>query len=356
MSDNGGYDSSGYDGSSSDSGSESSDVSTSLDTYESSSPEDMLADSDFNMETELYEGNTEGEESENINLMQHETSEELYEETSDGYEDLYESDDVTEIGDSEESVADESGENTELNSQDDSDGEAANPGDGSENNGFDTSNEDEVDPADDNASGEDEGSTEAEEAEEGSKENAEAEENETEEPDKTDEAENTEEKELNLKNPELTDEEREAIKAEICEKSDYSSEVNDHISSVEELEVYQKAGLKEEVVDGRTCLIRSDLDFDYYDPVEGKTNREIIAERGSPYDAKTGEKIQIHHVGQDYDAPFAELTATEHKSKQNYKIMHPDPDAESWRRDSKKSNHYNGMQRPNHWMARAKGE
>ena len=45
------------------------------------------------------------------------------------------------------------------------------------------------------------------------------------------------------------------VRAEINEKSNYSPEVNAYINSVEELEIYQKAGLEEVQINGRTCLI-----------------------------------------------------------------------------------------------------
>lgn len=146
----------------------------------------------------------------------------------------------------------------------------------------------------------------------------------------------------------------EAVRAEIDEKSDYSSEVNEKISSVEELEVYQKANLKEENIDGRTCLVRDNIDMEYVDPKSGMTNQELMAKGRAPYDAKTGERIELHHIGQDYDSPLAELTEdTEHGDY--YSALHT-KDGESWRNDSQKSNHYNNIERPNHWKSRVKGE
>lgn len=100
----------------------------------------------------------------------------------------------------------------------------------------------------------------------------------------------------------------EVVREEINEKSDYSDEVNEKISSVEELEVYQKANLKEENIDGRTCLVRDDIDMEYVDPKSGMTNQELMEKGRAPYDAKTGERIELHHIGQDYDSPLAELT------------------------------------------------
>ena len=145
----------------------------------------------------------------------------------------------------------------------------------------------------------------------------------------------------------------EEIRAEINEKSEYSSEINDHIKSVEELEVYQKAGLVEQEVDGRKCLIRTDIDMDYVDEDTGKTNRQLMEEGRAPIDAKTGETIELHHIGQDYDSPLAELTEDTEHGGENHAKLHS-KEGDSWRNDPKKNNHYNGTQRPNHWKARAK--
>lgn len=150
---------------------------------------------------------------------------------------------------------------------------------------------------------------------------------------------------------EKTNEVDEQTWAEICEKSDYSPEVNEHIHSVEELEVYQKAGLKEQTVDGRTCLVRDDIDPDYLDEESGLTNRELMEKGRAPFDAKTGERIELHHIGQSYDSPLAELTADSEHGGENFGKLHTS-ESDSWRNDSQLNNHYNNVQRPSHWKAR----
>ncbi len=144
--------------------------------------------------------------------------------------------------------------------------------------------------------------------------------------------------------------EADAVRIEINENSPYSQEVNDHISSVEELDVYKNAGLVEGEVDGRTCLIREDIDLDYIDPKSGKSNRELMEKGRAPYDKTTGERLELHHIGQEYDSPLAELTE-DSQHGDSYSTLHT-KEGESWRNDSKKENHYNGTQRPNHWKAR----
>lgn len=132
-------------------------------------------------------------------------------------------------------------------------------------------------------------------------------------------------------------------------ESPYSMEVNKYISSPEELQVYKEAGLVERNIDGRVCLIREDLDLDYVDKQSGLTNAELIAKGRSPYDAKTGERIELHHIGQDFNAPFAELqSVSEHDIYS--KTLHKS-EMDSWRRDPEKVRQYN-TQRKIHWKNR----
>lgn len=144
----------------------------------------------------------------------------------------------------------------------------------------------------------------------------------------------------------------EAVRAEIAEKSEYSDEVNQYISSVEELEIYQNAGLHEQVIEGRVCLVKEDIDPNYVDEKTGLTNAELMAKGRAPYDAKTGERIELHHIGQDYSSPLAELTENTEHGGNNHGVLHT-KESESWRSDSTLNNHYNNVERPSHWKARA---
>lgn len=141
----------------------------------------------------------------------------------------------------------------------------------------------------------------------------------------------------------------EALKEYLEKESPYSIEVNKYISSPEELQVYKEAGLVEKNIDGRVCLIREDLDLEYVDKQSGLTNAELIAKGRAPYDAKTGERIELHHIGQDFNAPFAELqSVSEHDIYS--KTLHKS-ETDSWRRDPEKVRQYS-EQRKAHWKNR----
>lgn len=156
---------------------------------------------------------------------------------------------------------------------------------------------------------------------------------------------------LDSENPEtgLTDEEKLKIK----EETGWSDEIVDHIESMEQYEIYKNAGLYEAEINGRKCLIK-DIDMDYVDPKTGMTNRERLAHRPrslSPIDAKTGEKIELHHMGQDFNGPFAELCENSEHGDGNHSVLH-DVNSESWRRDPDKKKEYQN-QKDAHCSARA---
>lgn len=109
-------------------------------------------------------------------------------------------------------------------------------------------------------------------------------------------------------------------KKEVCSETGWSKDVVDNMKSKEEVEIYKNAKLKEEEVDGRKCLVRSDLDMKQKDEF-GKTNRERMADGNAPL-SKRGETIELHHIGQKQDSPLAELTTKEHRGKGNDTVLH----------------------------------
>ena len=100
----------------------------------------------------------------------------------------------------------------------------------------------------------------------------------------------------------------------------YSPEINEAISSLKEAEIYSKARLKEGTVNGRMALLRTDINLNQKDEF-GLTNLERM-KNGNPPLATNGEIIELHHIGQKPDSPFAELTRTEHRGKGNDTILH----------------------------------
>lgn len=145
----------------------------------------------------------------------------------------------------------------------------------------------------------------------------------------------------------LTEEEKSYIQRE----TGWSYEIINNIESREQYEIYKEANLHESEVNGRKCLIK-DIDFDYVDEKTGLTNKERMEKGLSPIDSKTGEKIELHHMGQSFDSPFAELSENSEHGGKNHSKLH-DNNISSWRRDPELKNQYQNHDKPNHWKNRA---
>lgn len=128
---------------------------------------------------------------------------------------------------------------------------------------------------------------------------------------------------VNELNHELTDTEKQQIK----EETEWSDKIIDSIHNMKQYEVLKNAGLTEEEINGRPCLIKKDFDLDYKDE-DGISNREKIARGLSPIDSKTGSRLELHHLGQKIDSPLVELTVEEHRTgeyedgKKNQSLWH----------------------------------
>ncbi|MCB1614716.1 MAG: HNH/ENDO VII family nuclease [Pseudomonadales bacterium] len=151
----------------------------------------------------------------------------------------------------------------------------------------------------------------------------------------------TEEGDSSEENEGLSEEEKQQIKNE----TGWSDEIIDAIGSMEEYRIYRDAGLQEVEINGRKCLVRSDIDWDQKDSM-GRTNKERAEAGLSPIN-KEGDTIELHHIGQKSDGPLAELTPDEHRGKENYSVLH----------DTQKESEidrvaFNG-ERSNHWKERA---
>lgn len=106
----------------------------------------------------------------------------------------------------------------------------------------------------------------------------------------------------------------------VKKETGWSDDVVNYIRTLEEADVYINAGLKEVQVGDRKVLIRSDIDLDMVTP-EGDTNRERMNKGKAPY-TKSGEKIELHHIGQKNESPLAELAKTEHRGKGRHGKLH----------------------------------
>lgn len=109
-------------------------------------------------------------------------------------------------------------------------------------------------------------------------------------------------------------------KSKIKEETGWSDDIIDAIGSMDEYNIYNEAGLQEAVIDGKRCLVRSDINMDQKDEF-GRNNSERM-KNGQPPITKNMETVELHHIGQKHSSPLAELTTKEHRGVGNDTILH----------------------------------
>lgn len=140
---------------------------------------------------------------------------------------------------------------------------------------------------------------------------------------------------------------------QIFESSPFSRDVNRAFSGYEEFSYLLSLGLQEALVT-RKSLIKN-IDFDLYVTEKQRTNYELMRQGSAPYVKDDKDSyIILHHIGQGFDAPFAELTAEEHARFGNSKLLHG-KSAESWRQDPSKEQAFMA-ERSTYWKKRARKE
>ena len=112
--------------------------------------------------------------------------------------------------------------------------------------------------------------------------------------------------------------------ARIQAEARFPIEVISELHSMEEYEIYKKAGLKTMMVNGRTALVQKiDLNYKSLRPDEiEETNLERMLRGLAPLDPETGKAYELHHIGQKNDGVLATLTSKQHRGKGNFPILH----------------------------------
>lgn len=101
--------------------------------------------------------------------------------------------------------------------------------------------------------------------------------------------------------------------AMIQKESKYPNNVIKQIHNMDEYNALKSADLKSKMVNGKTALIKDNIDLDFVDEM-GRTNLERMSKGLSPLDS-SGHSYELHHIGQSNDATLAVLTREEHDSK-----------------------------------------
>lgn len=148
----------------------------------------------------------------------------------------------------------------------------------------------------------------------------------------------------------LTKENREQIKQE----TGWSDKIIDSIKNMEQYGVLKNADLVEIQINGRECLVKTNIDLDHADE-DGITNRERISRGLAPLDSKTEKPLELHHLGQKADSPLVELTEEEHRTgeyvagKKNQSLWHDNSVTTEVHGDGNSWDH----ERREHWKTRA---
>lgn len=139
-------------------------------------------------------------------------------------------------------------------------------------------------------------------------------------------------------------------KAKINAESPFSTVINNAFSGYDEFSYLMSLRLREAKVT-RVSLVR-EIDFDLYITEKQRTNYELMLQGFAPYAKDDKDSyIILHHIGQAFDAPFAELTEEEHARFGNSKLLHSSSE-DSWRRDLRKEKAFMS-ERCTYWKMRA---
>ncbi|WP_270478874.1 HNH/ENDO VII family nuclease [Faecalibacterium prausnitzii] len=103
--------------------------------------------------------------------------------------------------------------------------------------------------------------------------------------------------------------------ASIQQATHWPADVISEFHSVDEYKVYEKAGLKPAMVNGKTALVQ-DIDLNFKSTLPDGTevtNLERMQHGYAPLDPATEKAYQLHHVGQKSDGTLAILKEAEHQ-------------------------------------------
>lgn len=128
--------------------------------------------------------------------------------------------------------------------------------------------------------------------------------------------------------------------------SPYSMAINTYIFSITELEIYKELNLTEGYIT-RPCLL-ADIDINYTNK-NGKTNLERMLAGKPPIDPLSGKEYLLHHIGQQFESPYAELPKDIHAIK-HFRELHK-YFSDSWRIDRRLVLEFN-KDISKHWILR----
>lgn len=148
-------------------------------------------------------------------------------------------------------------------------------------------------------------------------------------------------------------------KERVRRRTGWSDAIINALRSEEEAKIYIDAGLKEANVGGKPALIQPKIDPDMTTPEwyireygrenwRGWSNADLMGEGYAPFSSEWmggTDPMELHHIGQHPDSPFAELSWQQHHDNGNFAVLHTFDDSEIDRAGF-------ADERAAHWMAR----
>lgn len=102
--------------------------------------------------------------------------------------------------------------------------------------------------------------------------------------------------------------------AKIQKESLLPMNVIKQLHSMDEYKIYKEAGLRPEMVNGKTALLPNiNLDYKSFYQDQELTNLQRMRKGLPPIDPKSGKPYQLHHIGQKFKATLAVLTERQHQ-------------------------------------------
>lgn len=146
---------------------------------------------------------------------------------------------------------------------------------------------------------------------------------------------------------ELAKRKRDSDRRSIYQMSIYSPKITNSLSSLSELMIYMSLELKEAHITRPVLICNVDP---FYMDKNGILNIQKML-RGNPPINEMGLPCHLHHIGQKFEAPFAELFPDFHNTGQYYRVLHPNLEKESWRIDPAKRTAFS-KEKELHWIMR----
>ena len=106
----------------------------------------------------------------------------------------------------------------------------------------------------------------------------------------------------------------------IQRETNWPLDVIKNLHSMEEYDVYRRAGVIPIKIDGNWAFLQN-VDWNFADE-DGITNLSRVLDYGNAPIGPDGRPFELHHIGQRADSPLAILTRTQHHTAGDYGIIH----------------------------------